>query len=292
MLKPKITTMTVQIDEETGETISQRTVTSAQKEVHEKYVQKQIAIEAQKTEEGKIRKKYGAFVWLLYNSNEVLNLGIKPEDLTKLIYLSTYMDYDNSLMKDDDTPITKTDMMSLLKVSENTFYKFLKSVLDIGILTELPNGCYWLNDNDFFKGSIKDKTINKSIMRLYIKGIRKLYESAFVFEHHLLSYLFRAIPFVNINYNILCHNPQERDYNKIEPMLFSEFCEKVGYKPENERKLKNKIKELRIGRTPVFNFVENSDGRFCFINPHIYYSGNKHEEVMVLGEFRKRKNRK
>ena len=129
-------------------------------------------------------------------------------------------------------------------------------------------------------------------MRLYIKGIRKIYKESFMFEHHLLSYLFRAIPFVNINYNILCHNPQERDYNKIEPMLFSEFCEKVGYKPENERKLKNKIKELRIGHLPVFNFVENADGHFCFINPHIYYSGNKHEEVMVLGEFRKRKNRK
>ena len=47
MSKPKITTMTLKIDEETGETLSQRTVTSAQKEAQEKYAQKQITVETQ-----------------------------------------------------------------------------------------------------------------------------------------------------------------------------------------------------------------------------------------------------
>ena len=288
----KITTITTQVDEETGEVLSQNELTSAQKEAREKYSQKAKVIEAQKIIENKVRKGYGAFVWLLYNSNEVLDLGIRPEDMTKLIYLSTYMDYENRLMNDDNVPVDKEEMMTLLRASRNTFSKFFKSITDAGILKKHQRGYYYLNDEIFARGAITDKPISKSIMRLYIKGIRKIYKESFMFEHHLLSYLFRAIPFVNINYNILCHNPQERDYNKIEPMLFSEFCEKVGYKPENERKLKNKIKELRIGHLPVFNFVENVDGRFCFINPHIYYSGNKHEEVMVLGEFRKRKNRK
>ena len=288
----KITIITTQVDEETGEVLSQKELTSAQKDAREKYSQKAKAIEAQKITENKVRKEYGAFVWLLYNSNEVLDLGIRPEDMTKLIYLSTYMDYENRLMNDDNVLVDKEEMMALLRASRNTFSKFFKSITDAGILKKHQRGYYYLNDEIFARGAITDKPISKSIMRLYIKGIRKIYKGSFMFEHHLLSYLFRAIPFVNINYNILCHNPQERDYNKIEPMLFSEFCEKVGYKPENERKLKNKIKELRIGHLPVFNFVENADGHFCFINPHIYYSGNKHEEVMVLGEFRKRKNRK
>ena len=288
----KITIITTQVDEETGEVLSQKELTSAQKDAREKYSQKAKAIEAQKITENKVRKEYGAFVWLLYNSNEVLDLGIRPEDMTKLIYLSTYMDYENRLMNDDNVLVDKEEMMALLRASRNTFSKFFKSITDAGILKKHQRGYYYLNDEIFARGAITDKPISKSIMRLYIKWIRKIYKESFMFEHHLLSYLFRAIPFVNINYNILCHNPQERDYNKIEPMLFSEFCEKVGYKPENERKLKNKIKELRIGHLPVFNFVENADGHFCFINPHIYYSGNKHEEVMVLGEFRKRKNRK
>lgn len=290
---PKITTITTQVDEETGEVISQRERTSAQKEAYDKHIQRKQALDAQKITENKVRKEYGAFVWLLYNSNEVLDLGVRPEDVTKLIYLSTYMDYQNRLVDDnDETPMDKEEMMTLLRTSRNTFAKFFKSITDVGILKQHQRGYYYLNDDIFSRGTITDKNISKSVMRLYIKGIRKIYDESLMYEHHLLSYLFRAIPFVNINYNILCHNPQERSYNMIEPMLFSEFCEKVGYKPENERKLKNKIKELRIGHRPVFNFVENSDGRFCFINPHIYYSGNKHEEVMVLGEFRKRKNRK
>ncbi len=288
----KVTTITTRVDEETGEIISQSERTSAQKEAYDKRVQKGRSIEAQKIVEGKVRKEYGAFVWLLYNSNEVLDLGIRPEDITKLIYLSTYMDYENRLINKDETPMAKDEMMTLLRASRNTFSKFFKSITDAGILKEHQQGYYYLNDDIFAKGTIAGKEIKKSVMRLYVKGIRKVYDQSLMYEHHLLSYLFRAIPFVNISYNIICHNPEEKNYNLIEPMLFCEFCEKVEYKPENERKLKNKIIGLRIGHRPVFNFVENSDGMFCFINPHVYYSGNKHEEVMVLGEFRKHKRGK
>ena len=140
----------------------------------------------------------------------------------------------------------------------------------------------------FLASAIKDvKDIDCNRTRLYIKSIRSLYTQAKISEHKLLSYLFQAIPFVNVNYNILCFNPLENDLQKVKPMIMKDFCVIIGYSQDNDRRLKTKLKGLRLQQLPVFSFVDNADGLFCYINPNVYYAGNKWEEVKVLGRFQK-----
>lgn len=234
-------------------------------------------------------KEYGTFVWFLYNADKVLELGISNEDLTKLIFISTYLDYKNNrLMSDENSCMTKKEMQKLLKVSEVTFWRFFKSVTDTKILYE-NNGIIYLNRKLFSRGAMENiKDIDKNRTRLYTKGIRCLYEKARIYEHSLLSYLYQAIPFVNIQYNMLCFNPLETDIKHINPMLFEEYCKKIGYGSDNVRRLKAKIKPLRLEGQPVFNFVDNTDGLFCYINPNVYYAGNNFKEVRILGEFVKK----
>lgn len=231
-------------------------------------------------------KVYGTFIWFLYNANQVLDLGISNEDLTKLIFISTYISYSsNRLMVDNKNCMTKEDMQSLLRISDMTFWRFFKSVTEAKIIRETGDGIF-LNPNIFSKGSSdKIKSVDKNRMRLYINGIRILYQKAKICEHSLLSYLYQAIPFVNINYNMLCYNPMETDIKKIHTMPFEEYCKTIGYTPDNSRRLKTKIKKLRLQRLPVFNFVDNDDGLFCYINPNVYYAGNSFKEVRVLGKF-------
>ena len=231
-------------------------------------------------------KSYGTFVWFLYNASQVLQLGISNEDLTKLIFISTYISYNNNrLMLDDKHCMEKSDMQSLLKVSDVTFWRFFKAVTETKIINETDDGLF-LNPSIFSKGSSdKIKNIDKNRMRLYTDGIRTLYGKAKICEHSLLSYLYQAIPFVNINYNMLCSNPMETDIKKIHTIPFEEYCKAIGYDPDNARRLKTKIKKLRLKRLPVFNFVDNNDGLFCYINPNVYYAGNNFKEVRVLGKF-------
>ena len=278
------------IDSTTGEILSQTIITSEQKRARQANYEKKKQKDAEDEEIKQMRKRYGIFVWLLYNTNKVLDWGIKDEDITKLIFISTYMNYDNRLMISENEVMTARSMQELLKVSDRTFERFIKSITDAHILFVNNKGYYCLNEGIFLRGKLENKEYDHSlsIMKLYADGIRKLYKNAKIYDHSLLAYLFRAIPFVNINYNMLCHNPQQTVLKLVKPMLFSEFCEKMGYSQENERRLKTKLKKLRIGSSPVFNFVENGDGRFCYINPYVYYGGNQHSKVMVLGEFEKK----
>lgn len=284
------TEVKTRIDEGTGEVLSQTVITADQRRARRANFEKKQLKDAESEESKQIRKKYGIFVWLLYNTNQVLDWGIKDEDIAKLIFISTYMNYDNRLMSSPDRVMNDRSMRELLKVSDRTFERFIKSITDANILFIDNKGCYCLNEELFLRGKLENKDYDHSvsIMKLYANGIRKLYQNAKIYDHRLLAYLFRAIPFVNINYNMLCHNPEQSVLKLIKPMLFSEFCEKIGYSTDNERRLKNKLKKLRIDGSPVFNFVENDDGRFCYINPYVYYGGNQHSKVMILGEFEKK----
>lgn len=277
------------VDLETGEAFLNVTVTTERdKQNYKKFLEAKQKYEFQGAEIQKQYKKYGSFVWFLYNAGQVLDLGVQPDELTKLIYISTYMGYNNRLMVSEDESMTKKQMREILRVSEDTFHKFYTSLTNTGILSEDMDKCLYLNTSIFKRGAIKDvKDIDCNRTRLYIKSIRSLYTQAKISDHKLLSYLFQAIPFVNINYNILCFNPLENDLQKVKPMIMKDFCVVIGYSQDNDRRLKTKLKGLRLQQLPVFSFVDNADGLFCYINPNVYYAGNKWEEVRVLGRFQK-----
>lgn len=274
------------VDIETGEYITNVTVTTDRdRQNYKKYLESKAEYEFKGSEIQKKYKQYGSFVWLLYNAGQVLELGIQPDEITKLIYISTYMGYHNRLMVSDDESMTKKQMKELLRVSDDTFHRFYASLTSTGILSEDMDKCLYLDTSLFKRGAVEDIDCNR--MRLYIKSIRSLYTQAKISEHKLLSYLFQAIPFVNVNYNILCFNPLETDLKKVKPMLMRDYCAVIGYSSDNDRRLKTKLKGLRLQHLPVFSFVDNADGLFCYINPNVYYAGNKWEEVKVLGKFQK-----
>ena len=277
------------IDVETGELITGVTVTTEKdRQNYKKYLEAKAKYEFQGAEIQKKYKKYGSFVWLLYNAGQALDLGIQPDELTKLIYISTYMGYNNRLMVSENESMTKKQMKNILRVSEDTFHKFYISLTNAEILSEDIDKSLYLNTSIFKRGAIKNvKDIDCNIMRLYIKSVRSLYNEAKISDHRLLSYLFQAIPFVNMSYNILCFNPIETDLKKVKPMVMKDFCSLVGYSPDNDRRLKTKLKGIKINNLPVFSFVDNADGLFCYINPNVYYAGNKWDEVKVLGKFQK-----
>ena len=281
------------IDLETGEFKEKRLVYS-QKEIADKELaekeRRQKAKEyfenvACKTAYYKyINSLKGDFVMLLYNMNEALDYGISHANLTRLIYLSTYLSYNNNRLEIYDTVMTKKSMEQIMQISYRAFELFYTELISKRILLQQEDG-YYLDFKLFAKGKLRNEQLSKNRIQLYIKGVRTLYNKATPREHKLLAYLFQAIPYVNINSNTICHNPLEKDIKLVKPMTIEEYCARIGYSVANVRRFKSEVLKFRLQEMPVFNFVKNCGGEFIFINPYVYYGGNKWDEVAVLGKF-------
>lgn len=237
------------------------------------------------------------FVWFSYDAAKILMPELKASTLTRLLILATYMNYDNVLVHDDGTRITIDNIGSLLCVSSATVYAFINELKSAGIITL----DYWikLNPTMFWRGPqnrIEQSMLyqdGKMITKIYRNGVRALYKPELVKK---LSYIFRIMPFVNHTYNIVCHNPLEKDLEKILPMSLGEVTEIVGY--GHERSHTSKFQSLlldhvfEIDATTMhaihYEFVDRIDPLYkCLIvNPEVYYGGNKHNDVSLLGRFR------
>lgn len=227
----------------------------------------------------------GDFVMLLYNINEALDFGISQANLTRLIYLSTYTSYNNNRLElSDGDIINKHSMENIIGISQYAFELFYNELIEKNILIQKNDG-YYLNTNFFVKGKLNKQQLSQNRIQLYIKGIRTLYRKSSSRQHKQLAYLFQAIPYVNINNNVICHNPLEQNIKAVKPMTIEQYCESVGYSITNSRKFKSNILHFRLNEKPVFNFVKNCDGEFIFINPYVYYGGNAWDKVAVLGGF-------
>lgn len=232
------------------------------------------------------RTELGSFIWLLYNVNRALEFGLSPASLTRIIFLATYMNYENYIVYDNQVRVKVTKLHNLLKIGRTAMSNFLSETEEKGIISvDSDTKFVKVNSDMFVKGSLADITVSKNAMRLYIMGIRRLYNKADATEHKTLSYVFQAIPYVNLNYNILCRNPYEQYSRDVEAITLNEYCRVVGYDPHHTSQLKTYLKKITVSDEGVFGFVDTSKGYYMIINPRIYYAGNQYDQVQILGKF-------
>ena len=58
------------------------------------------------------------------------------------------------------------------------------------------------------------------------------------------GYLFKIIPWVNQEWNIVCWNPDEIERNKLQYMTMGDFAEKIGYERSNTKRLAKILSEV------------------------------------------------
>lgn len=251
-----------------------------------------------KKEKEKIKQKnieYGKFVWVFYNNNQLLfNGSIDGSILTKFIYLSTYAEYSDKscgtfskIVSDRNVHINKKDLGRLLKTKTTATNHFIKECISKNLINIDEDGFLFINTNYVKYGKLLDTNVLKECRtsRMYKNAVRDLYKKSLPSEHKLLSYLFIILPFVNHEYNIICHNPEEVVLENIQQMDLMEFCEIIGYSKNNYRRLKSLLKNITVLGKYAISFVENLYGVKMFINPKLYYAGESWDEVKILGEF-------
>ncbi len=228
------------------------------------------------------------FFFIPHNENFI---DLLPQTAVRLMFLNTYADYEtNKLMLKKDIPMIRKDLMQVLKISKAAVSNFWKEVSPKYII-ETENGLMFTNTEVFFKKKLKRRNYIP-LHKLYIKGIRKLYAATDVDNHKHLGYIFHMLPFINLEYNLLCYNPFETELNKIQLMSLSDFCRAINYNVSNLNRLMQIYKKLRFD-------VNGMKERFCSmsydgidrttstiaVNPHILYNGSDYHKVEVLGAF-------
>lgn len=225
--------------------------------------------------------------------------GVTPETVTRLVYLSTFVRYrggythdkDGQLMLSERVPMRRMDLAKVLKLSDATVSRFLKEVCP-DYITVRKDTTLYMNTEIFVRGDIKHLYGHTKYTQVFIEAVRKLYLDVDKSKHKHLGYLFDLLPYVNIEYNLLCYDPTEQDIDKIELLTLSDFCEKVGYETSNIRRLLAEYRNIRFnvhGRMERFcsivcdgSGIENA--KIC-INPHILHSGSECAKVEILGAF-------
>lgn len=230
--------------------------------------------------------RHGGFTFLRIAN--VLN-SLSPATAGRLAYLSTYVGYNNQLLSDKRTPITKTMLPDILGVGNTIAKKFYSECAAANLLVEREGKLYI--SEDFFRGPIQDKGIRHT--KLYHDTVQDLYKRLPPKHHRYFGYVVQMLPWINVNYNIVCDNPTETDLDKINPIDVEDLYKICGYEIGNRNT--HRFLDALTGAWFQFDGTQQAlcalvvrrgqDGKHTglVVNPHLMYMGTQSEKVAVLG---------
>lgn len=268
------------VDPDTGEYIDlyegDKIVRSNQQEAIKKTIQTKKLNEEIKD----WNEELGGFVFVLFKyCDKLLNshTDITPEDITKLFYLATYVDYKGNLIFDDKS-MTRQNLQEVLKINRSNFDLFFNKMKKNNIFIQPDKNTIKINKEYFTKGEI-EKEIQQyyDYTRVYIKSIRYLFENVPQRKHKQLGTYFKLIPYIHRQQNVLCWNPSD-NINDIQLMTLSDLKDILGYNRKSVKPFIDSLLETRLdnGEAIVGFFVTNSDfwKSTVVVNPKVFYGGN------------------
>lgn len=214
--------------------------------------------------------------------------GISDQTLNKIIYLSTYIDNNNKLVRDGGwqkatriiTPLTLQDIKNLLNVSDKPWRAFWREATENNLIIE-KDGEYYLPRNMFrFCDTEYVDAKQTAMIKLFRHAVRYMYENTSNNTKRAMVHLYRLIPFINLTHNVMCENPFEKDIEKIVPLKMSDICRKLGIDVSNQTRFIRELKKLHfIDKQGKENsvityrwFYKEEDIYWVTINP-LFYSG-------------------
>lgn len=235
-------------------------------------------------EKQEIRDLLGGFVFKK-NSNTALKIDniLSNQELTRVMYLITFINYDNKIMFDAGKPMNKKDIKNLTGISERLFYKWYNKMIKLKVILEKDNGIY-INEKYSFKGEIKKP---KNINRVFINAVREIYEANSNKNIALLGIVIRIIPHTHKFTNMICYNPDEEKLENVKYATLKDISNIIGeYNNRNYHILKRQLGQFRLNNgEPILMFIEDgvSSDALLVMNPRITQSG-KLEHMKVLSE--------
>lgn len=221
-----------------------------------------------------IDKTLGSFYFGSYN--KILELNIQMQYKFRFIYLCTFLNYDNKLEFGQSRGVNKLmiekDLEEVLGLSQNETIRTKKELKKHNLFLVNEDGTLTVNKRYCIKGSPSKRVLKESI-RMMENGIRELYKNSNAKEHKKLGLFIELLPYINLQFNIICSNPKVEKIEDIKPLNMNEIMQIVGYK--NLYRLKRDLLDLTVNEKLVVAITETKQGKFISINPMVYYKGTR-----------------
>ena len=281
----------IRIDKETGQHLEIVDVKSTDEisirgQISEVKLKRDIAQAIAKNENdlsAQYSRELGGHVHMYYVKDKLLldKLNISPQDKARLIYLSTFIEYNykndtNLLVKSTSRtstePITRQDIIQLLGLSDSTYKRFMKSMKDSKLINEVDKK-FFLNNDYFTRGKISNKKLKThEYTRIYRKPTQILFENSTPTEHKSIGDILTLLPYLNYDYNHL--ENMDGSY-----MTSKDICLLLGYEEGNYRRLFNKFRKITFEycgeqHHVLAKVVLNDTEERIYINPMLTYKGN------------------
>lgn len=203
------------------------------------------------------------YVFISHNS-----INIATSDLARLIFLSSYANYNEGLIVyDNGVQVKEKDLADFLSVSQVTANRFKKKLTSLGVLS-LKNGSIYVSKEFVFKG--KRSRNEKHFSRMFNNSIRDLYLNS---NPSSLALIYKILPFIGFWHNVLCTNPNDKEGTPIEPFGWYDLCRILDIKNPNE--LKKKLKEYSFSNDePILKTGTIGDKKMIYVNPRIVFMNN------------------
>lgn len=234
--------------------------------------------EAMRKAKIRFEKELGHFFFLRFDRNAPV--GISSGTLARLIYLASFLNYDNQLMATQRIPLTKEGVKEKLHLSSTTFYRFWNEVTARGLICDDDEGHLTMSSAMFFRGETPAYTgYECGWVKIYISQIRKLYEVTPTSKHQYIGAIFLMLPFINLKHNILCYNPFEENLEQIRPLAMSDMCRILGVVESNATRFREEYQQLLFTTEETIQrfctvAISDSEAEFLCINPRIVFMGN------------------
>ena len=243
--------------------------------------QRQAIIKAQNNE----MRKMGSYFKARFKRDQPLN-DFDNAFLARLAFLASHMDYDSSLWCTQRTKMTKEAARRLLGLSKSVFYDFWKRAVDQSLVCEKEDTLA-ISTPMFWRGKSGPTGYTNGWMRIYCDTYRKLYCGVKPSQHIYLGAILRMMPYINIEFNVLCRNQFATNIEEIDPITLTEMCVLLGMTEDNAKHWRRKYEGIVLS-------TEEGPEKFCatiksdagielvFVNPRVLYAGSNPDQVEIL----------
>jgi hypothetical protein len=181
-----------------------------------------------------------------------------------ILKLIPFMEYGTCylLREDEKVMTTKTDLGKGLGVSKvSSRNQIIDSLLEVSVLDQDEKG-YKLNPNLHIKGAVN----GSELIKLFNTTLKKLSNDLKPAE---LGYLYKLLPFVHYETNLICINPHEEKPEEFEFLNQKAISELLELDSDNAKKLLSKFRKKGI----LAHALSDSDSRNkkYYVNPSLFF---------------------
>lgn len=231
-----------------------------------------------------LKANQGDYTHAIYQYGTEYLGEISNLDLVRLCILATYSGGSGKCYDKNRNEVKKTSLPQIWDVDRKNIIATYNNLLSVKAIFLDERDNIIINTNLFKYGKMEEINMeNQTYTRMFNEKLLGLYHNTSKKGRKQIGMMIRLLPHINYRYNVLCKNPDTYIKEEIQPLTWMDICDILGQDADSTvTRTKNSLMKLKVDGYSVVGQFTTSDGYHLVINPKVYYSGNKLEDIKHL----------